>query len=280
MVTFQLPCGWSAFNSSRHCGLAVAVWALLASVVVVPFSASAQGIESLLERERQLVERVDLEQSVNGPYSEDLIGPLTTLSLFYEEIGDHQRADATTMRVLQVVRANYGLYSLEQAPPIRQLIARAQDRGNAAAAWELEQELLALAERHEGDLRTARIFLDTAERRQDILERFGAGEIPPEIILGCYYRDNDTQEARLRGPTPMVTTQLNNSTQQCEAGSRPLARQALAGETQWYFMRVVEVILENEGYASEALLEPLTALTRSSYLYLNPGLGRSTLEHL
>ena len=131
------------------------------------------------ERERQLLDSIEREESRGGPYSEQLIAPLSALTLFYQEEGDHTAANAVIERWLQVARANYGLYSLAQAPAIRQLIANEQAAGNKEAAWQLQDELLTVARRHPDDLSTVAIFREIADTR---LKQMGSGELPMGLL--------------------------------------------------------------------------------------------------
>ena len=138
------------------------------------------------DRERQLIEQITQKESRNGPNSERLIDPLTSLARLYQEEGDRRLAVTAMERLRQIVRANYGLYSLEQAPLIRQLMRNAEAIGDIGAAWKLEQELLTLARRNSEDMRSASILSEAGDRRMDVLDRYLGGEMPSEIILGCY----------------------------------------------------------------------------------------------
>ena len=170
---------------------------VLLTVVSAPNRTLAQpGIMTAADRQRQLVETIQEEESGNGPMAEGLIGPLTALAMLYHEEGDQLLAAATIERVLQLMRVNYGLHTLQQAPLIRQLIEQEETWGRAAVAWELEQELLTLARRHPDDLRTVPIFREAAEKRKDWLDRYLGGESPPQIELGCYY---DGRASNLEG---------------------------------------------------------------------------------
>lgn len=219
---------------------ALAVLTLLA--VAAPCTSVAQSaLESAADRQRQIVEEIEREQSLNGPRSEALIAPLTALALLYQENGDRGLATATIERVLEVVRANYGLHSLEQAPLIWQLIANEERLGNVDASWNLQKELLTLARRHPEDLRAVPIFHELAERRLDLLQRYKAGERPREFILGCYYD--------YPGPDP------SEELQSCVSGSRSVAIGQILLEAHWYYAEAIGVILRNELYSSEELRE-------------------------
>ena len=66
-----------------------------------------------------IAERITEAQARGGPYSTELIDPLKSLSVLYEENGNHALASAVLEQAMQVIRANYGLRSLEQAPLLR-----------------------------------------------------------------------------------------------------------------------------------------------------------------
>ena len=79
-------------------------------------------------------------------------------------------------RARQVVRVNNGLHTLEQVPLIKQLFRIEEARGNHAAAWDLEQELLTLVRRYPDDLRTVPVLHEIADRQMDVLATYLAGE--------------------------------------------------------------------------------------------------------
>ena len=115
-----------------------------------------------VDREGQLLETIE-QESRNGRHADGLVEPLSALALLYQDRDDTIRAIATMQHLLEVIRANDGLHSLEQMEPIRQLIATVTALGDRATAWNLEQDLLALARRHPDDLRTVPIFRESAE---------------------------------------------------------------------------------------------------------------------
>lgn len=204
--------------------------------------------DSIAERQREIIERIEQEESRNGSQSASLIGPLAALALFYQENGDHGLASATTERVRQIVRANYGLFSLEQAPLIQQLIASAEASGDLEGAWALEQELLRLARRNPDDLRAVSIYRELADKRIDTLKRFLSGSvIPPEILLGCYY-DRWRRE-------------------NCHAGSKSQAAAAVLTDAVRHYRHAIDVFLRNEQYASDELEEIELDILRNCYLY-------------
>lgn len=222
---------------------------------------------------RRLESRIQALVERNGPSSPEVIEPLSALARAHFERGDHPSAAAVIMDALHVIRANLGLYTLDQTPLLRLKMRNDKAIGDDAAAWETEQELLEIAERHPEDLRTALILRETADHRMDILERYSAGEFPPEIYLGCYYDlPEDSFEARLR--------RGRGEARDCHSGSRRFARRRLFGEAQFYYGQSINILIKNEAYGNEALPALLTDLVHSSYRYGNPALGERSLRYL
>jgi hypothetical protein len=215
------------------------------------------------------IQSIELE---SGPNANDLIEPLTAVGALYQDLGQPILSSAAIERAIDVLRYNRGLHSLDQAPLIRRLIANAKSIGDHADAWELEQELLVLAGRHPEDLRTARILRETADGRMDVLRRYTAGEMPPEIYLGCYYRPAEESFAERIATARGVP-------RECYAGSRGKARRRLVGEAEAYYAQSVNVLISNEHFASDELPELFEELVQSSYLY-GSALGRRSLTYL
>jgi hypothetical protein len=248
------------------CGIA----ALASSFASVAQDSAAPETVDALEAEIVAVEARD------GPNSADLIAPLTALGMRYQEAGDSIRAAAATQRALEM-RYNEGLYTLDQAHLIRHLIESAEIVGDREAAWDLEQGLLRLAERHPDDLRAAGIFRDSADRRMDVLERYDAGEYPPEVVLGCYYADVRTPQPVRDGGRP---TNEDGSEKTCTSGDAKQAKRNILYEAQILYSQAVNIIVRNERYSSDELQALLIAISESSYRYGNPLLGRRSLSYL
>jgi hypothetical protein len=216
---------------------------LLAAVAARPGSAQSRfGADA--DRQQEIVERIALAEARNGPYSEDLVAPLSDLALFYQDRGDHDLAVATITRIRQVVRANQGLHSLEQIPLLRELIANEEILGRFEAAKELEQELLALAKRHPDDIRTAPVFREIADKRMTLLRRYLAGEFPPEMVLGCYY-------GWPRGD--VYKGSINEDSGNCAAGNRNDAIRTIVADAQMHYADAIAVMLRNGLYSSDEL---------------------------
>jgi hypothetical protein len=224
---------------------------VLLATAAAPWSASSQPPAGD-DVHAQLVEQVLQAQTLGGPYARELIDPLTTLSRLYAENGDHSLAAAVSEQALQVIRANYGLRTLEQAPLIQQLISSEEARGNFAEAWTLEQTLLGLATRNPDDERAAPIFHRVGDKRLDLLERYLDGERPPQVGFGCYYRLSTDPE---RGPGS------------CTSGQMHVAARAMLFEAQGYYASAINTLRRQQLYASGELHELEAKLLSSTYLY-------------
>ena len=245
---------------------------LLAALAVSPLVFGQQLFEPVARdgRQAEIVDRIRGEQVLNGAYSAALVEPLRALSFHYQESGDRDLAVAAIERALQVQRVNYGLYTLDQAPLMRQWIKNEETAGNFKMAWDLEQALLVLVHRNPNDLRTIPILREIGDKRMDLLERYAKGEeFPPQIVLGCYY--DPARDARI-----MLGEQRH-----CSAGSRRVAIQAILSEAQRYYWDAIQVMRRNELYSSDELRNLEIEMVRSSYLHgRNPAVGKQGLRRL
>src|SRR5688572_24392386 len=157
----------------------------LAAVASPHYAAAAESDKP----EQALLDQIQEILSRDGPYSRDLLTPLTNLALLYLEGDDYSFALTTLERAIQVVRINNGLHTLEQVPLVRQLIRIEEERGNHSGAWEREQNLLALLRRHPDDLRIVPVLREIAGKQMAVLGAALAGKRPPEVILGCFYKE-------------------------------------------------------------------------------------------
>ena len=222
----------------------------LAVVVVEPGVGFAQALAAPVDELVHTIASIE-QREPDGARSAALIDPLQTLALRYQENGSHERAAVVIERALDVVRVNYGLHSLEQAPLIRLSIDNEEARGNHSAVWALEQELLILAKRHPDDLRTVPIFREIADKRMDTRQRYIAGEYIPEIVVGCYYRYQRS----------------NAPPEGCSSGSMGVAAGNLLLDAQQYYDDAIEVLLRHELYSSDELRELEMTVIRDNYFY-------------
>jgi tetratricopeptide (TPR) repeat protein len=226
---------------------------LCVSIVILARSFGAVA-QPPADREAELLEAIAREETQNGLQSEALLDSWSELALLYQNRGDEAFAIAAIERARHIVRATKGLYSLEQAPLLRQLIDVSESVGDAAAAWENDQELLTLARRHPDDLRTVQILRESAERRMAFLGRYLAGEAPPEIELGCY------------GGWPRMPrdgSSIANAGTGCRAHTRSDVVRAVSAETQRIYAEAIAVLVGRTAYASDELRDLEMGLLRS-----------------
>lgn len=201
------------------------------------------------DRELPIIEAIGQIESREGENSVALVDPLSALGRLYQEQGNHDLAAVAIQRAIQIVRINYGLHTLEQVALMRQLLDNEGSRGNARAVWDLEQELLELADRNLEDLRIVPILRDVADRRLDILLRVIDGEFPPEVVFGCYFDDRP------------------GAKQQCATGSLGVVKQSLLRESRELYRRAIDAVAAQGLYSSDELEELEVAILRSSFQY-------------
>jgi hypothetical protein len=240
---------------------------LLGIAVGLPVGSAAQsaagaiGVDPLAQIANEILEA----QSTGGSYAKELIEPLRDLSFLYQERGDHALELATLEQARQVVRANYGLSSLEQAPLMRQQIRAEEARGNFADAWELEQALLALAQKHPDDTRTAPIYHEIGDKRMELLRGYLAGARPPQLFLGCFYQASQQ-------PMP------ENSS--CTSGERSEAVAHIALDAQRNYANAIVVLRRQDGSSTGEVQELEDKLFRNSYFLGDYQTGRGSLVRL
>jgi hypothetical protein len=221
--------------ASRQAQITIAAAATLLALIVCLTPGHSLAVEADAEDDRLLTQVQEI-LSRDGPYSLDLLEPLTGLGLLYQESEDHVLALATLERAVQIVRINNGLHSLDQVPLLRQLIRIEQARGNAAGAWDREQYLLALTRRHLDDLRTVPVLREIADEQMRVLGLVLDGKKPPQVVLGCFYKQWASQ--RDGG---------------CHAGSRETVVQGMLAEAQRNYSDAIGVLLQHGMYGSDEL---------------------------
>ena len=222
---------------------------LALAAFAAPLFAAGLDAPAYDERQRQILDKIQEIQSQDGPYSPELLEQLNGLILLYRESDDQALALVAIERALQVLRANSGLYTLEQVPLIWQRIGAEEARGNHAEVWNLEQELLTLVRRYPDDLRAAPILHQMADRQMAVLDRVLEGETPPQVAYGCFYK-----------------TWPSDDSGSCGAGSRKEMVRNMLAEAQRNYADAIAVVLRNEEYDSDELRELEMELLRGADL--------------
>lgn len=239
MVSFGVP---KALN-------AIVVALVLLAAAMPGSAASAESQADRDERERALLEQIEVIQAREGQYAPALLENLRGLLLLYRESEQQSLAIVVLERALQVVRANSGLYSLEQVPFLLERIYAEEARGNSPEVWALEQELLTLVRRHPDDLRTVAVMHEMGDRQMAVLDRVLAGERHPNIIYGCFYKLWPSREGG-----------------SCLAGSRRTVVQGMLAEAQRNYSAAIGGLLRNSQQASEELRELEMKVLRGVYM--------------
>ena len=220
---------WLTLRRALEC-IAATLAALVLAVFTMPVVAESNADDD------PLINQIQEILSRDGPYSLELLTPLSRLGLLYQEGEDYALALVTLERARHIVRVNNGLHSLEQVPLLRQIINIEEARGNAEGAWDRGQDLLTLVRRHPDDIRTAPVLREIADRQMEVLAAVIAGERPPEVVLGCFYK-----------PWP---TSADGS---CTAGSKSTVVQGMLAEAQRNYLDAIAVMLRQGLYDSDEL---------------------------
>jgi len=207
---------------------------VVAALVLAAFTTPV--VAALNADDDPLLNQIQEILSRDGPYSVELLEPLSRLGLLYQEDEDYSLALVTLERAQHIVRVNDGLHSLEQVPLLRQLIKIEAARGNSQGAWDREQSLLTLLRRHPDDVRTAPALREIADRQMEVLAAVIAGERPPDVILGCYYKESPT-----------------SADGSCTAGSKSTVVQGMLAEAQRNYLDAIAVMLRQGLYDSDEL---------------------------
>jgi hypothetical protein len=166
-------------------------------------------------------------------------------------------------RAMQVVRANYGLRSLDQAPFLEQRIATEEARGNFTDAWELEQSLLDLVAANPNDVRTVPILRNVAAKRMSVAERYAAGEFPPQILLGCFYN-------------PARNPEFGN----CSSGSKSVALGAVVADARRHYRAAIDVLVRQGRSTGDEVRDLEMTIVHDSYRHGAYRAGRQALRRL
>jgi tetratricopeptide (TPR) repeat protein len=229
------------------------VWlAMLSSFAAGAVLAQSEGTD--VAREEQLREQIAALQSETGlARPAELVDPLRALALLYEEAGDHALAIVPLEEARHVARVHNGLTSADEALLLRQQVRNEKALGLHGRAWNLEQDMVAIARHHLDDPRMLPIFRELAEDRLAAIDRVDAGERPPLIYAGCYnsvplppydYTSNDARR---------VANSSGFTSQSCFGGINQWLTAKLRSEILMYYADAIEIILRTGDYASEEL---------------------------
>jgi hypothetical protein len=220
----------------------------LAAAALASTAAFGQPELAATDPEGELVRQIAQLRAAGGPAPATVIEPLSALALIFEESGDHTKAIVALEDARAVTRIHNGLSSSHEALLLRQQIRSEKALGQHQRAWDLEQEMVTIARQHLGDLRMVPVFRELAEDREDVLAKYGAGQVPPEVYIGCYYA-----AAPLRYDDTRGTRRPEGAS--CRSGSTEVVVGQLRAEVLIYYADAIEIILNNRDYASQELRE-------------------------
>jgi len=109
-----------------------------------------------------------------------------------------------------------------------------------------------LARRHPDDPQAVPVLRGVADRQMAVVERLAAsGETPPQVILGCYYRE---------------WAIASDGGSSCNSGTRSTALQGVLADANRNYADAIAVLLRNEAYSSAELRELEMELVRGAEL--------------
>ena len=94
----------------------------IVALAAVPSVGFPQSEPVRTDEAERIAEDIRAAVQTDGPQSAALIGPLSELAVLYEAEGEHALATAALEEARHVVRANYGLHTLDQAPLMQQAL--------------------------------------------------------------------------------------------------------------------------------------------------------------
>lgn len=173
---------------------------------------STRGAEGLnadrARMDRAITEQLDFihdQEARDGTLSRDLAEELASLAALYQERGEHEVALGLLDRARQIVRVNEGLYTLDQAPIIRQAIASREALEQRDVTAESLHELLRLAKRNPNDVRIAAIYDEVGDARVAEVERYLRGEEIPRPHVSISFNGADTSGGDPAGTVALRT---------------------------------------------------------------------------
>jgi hypothetical protein len=160
---------------------------VLAAALLASGGAFAQPKLAQTDPQTTLVTQIAALRAEAGPTAPQLIGRLHVLGMLYQEAGDHALAAVALDEARYVTRVHSGLSSIDEGLLFMQQIRSEKALGDYEGAWQHERDMLAIARKHSGDIRTVPMLRGLADDRSEVLRKVRAGKFPAELYLGCYY---------------------------------------------------------------------------------------------
>ena len=195
-VLAVLPCAvasaqsWIELDTLTFSPVGAAEMAAVSTPVQIPSQSARNGErqdqlapEFIVSRIRAVVEEVETAEEAYGENSPRLVPLLMTLAGIYLEIGESGSAIAVLEQAKQIVRRSEGLYSLDQAELIQQVIEIEMAITPNEQLSELESDLGDLVRRNPGDPRNVDILTSMAERQMEVARQLLINGLPPAFLL-------------------------------------------------------------------------------------------------
>jgi len=129
-------------------------------------------------------------------------------------------------------------------------------------------------------VRSGRILRDTGDFRLDMLSRYTAGDLVPEIELGCYYSDGPRRvDVSRRGSQPLMAGG-SLDTLSCAAGSSYIATRSLSEEIRVLYVESARILRRSAGATDDEVRDVHVKALAASYRVLDYPTGRANLEAL
>ncbi len=184
----------------------------------------ARTAEELREALSRRIEALSDELSTNGHRSSLLTDELASLAAVYQEQDDHLAAIGALDWALENSRFHNGLFSLEHAPLLEQMIASRRALNDYEGSVTLEARLLELVYRNADDPRITPILAASADRRMEDVHRilaerdagqifFGVSSAPvrvPKLMPGNRYRALASLQTARRQYSEAILAAVNN----------------------------------------------------------------------
>lgn len=137
--------------------------------------------EALSDAVEKSLDSLSEEEASNGERSAALIDELTSLAALYEDLGRHTAAIAALEDAIDIIRINYGLYSLEQVSTVEALIESRQANGDYEQVSAQREYVRELVRRNSDDPRVVGILTGLARSEMESAEELLGVPPPPQL---------------------------------------------------------------------------------------------------
>lgn len=191
-----------------------------------PSPQDEQAPARVIARIEAAVEAIEAEQVENGEHALTLIPLYRALADIYLEIDGYADAIAILEQAQSVVRRNLGLYSLDQASLIEEMIEIDMTVAPSEQSLGRESDLRELVQRNPADARNVGILTRMAGRQMDVVDHLLVHGIEPEFTLNVALVNGPGRPFR---QAPTARSMATSMLRQARSSYRSAIRQALSG---------------------------------------------------